>query len=179
MQLHSFKPQPPRIQGRRWLVVEFDDDDEVVAIPGLCRFSLWAQVQARNLENAAVVDVEPAEANQIARSAAARRGDLIVHEMTLSSFCRQSDLAPTTARRCLEKIVSEGSGLQARIMRRKLLDRTKRLDSASQPTGIADLLVEAMAVLLGPNATLLWEHPRDWDAIKILAQEIVLQDGRT
>ena len=41
------------------------------------------------------------------------------------------------------------------------------------PHGIAELLADALAVALGPNAAFIRELPRDWSAIATVAREVI------
>ena len=165
--------KPPRIQGRRWLVFEFDDDDELVGIPGMARAELIAQCRARNLLHAVVIAIDTEEANRVARSPLARDGRLQIDETTVADFGRIIGTTVRHARRLLEQMIAEGTGRTGRIMRRRLLKRDSESRSSMPPHGIAELLADALAVALGPNAAFISELPRDWSAIATVAREVI------
>ena len=165
--------QPPRVRGRRWLVVEGDAAGEIVAFRGLCRFELWGLVQARNWPRAAVIEVNAAEAHRIACSPAARGGGLVIDQITIGEYARECGTTPRQARRYLETIVASGTGLVARRMRQRRDESGQMSRSATPPAGIAELLADALAVALGPNAAWMRELPRPWDAIAATAREVI------
>lgn len=167
----------PRIQGRRFLVFEFGNDDEIVGIPGMARAEILAQCHARNIPRAIVVPIDASEANRVARSPMARDGRLVVDESTVADFGRLIGVTPRHARRLITQIVAEGTGKIGRAMRRRLLDRDSESQSSTPPAGIEETLVDALSALLGPNGASLRDRPIDWPAVEAVALEIIHNVG--
>ena len=153
---------PRRIQGRRWLV---QDGDYPIA---MTRFEAWGRFQARDFEDGSVVPIDAKEASRRARSG----GDFIVDEITAAQLAQECGVAPQTLRRIIRTMTAEGRGRIARETR-EMLNRNSGFRSSTPPAGMADLLADALAVTLGPNAAVLRERPRDWAAIEAVAEELI------
>lgn len=54
-----------------------------------------------------------------------------------------------------------------------MLNRGRVPDSAHPLRDLSDLLCDALAAILGENAAVFRDRPRDWAAVEAAAQEIV------
>ena len=113
-----------RIQGRRWAVFVFSEDYEIIAVPVMARFELWAQALARNVPFATVVDVDTKEATRIARAGA------VMDDTTLAELCKASGCSRPFMRSVLREQIAKGKGLIPEGMRAELLDRKAVSDPA-------------------------------------------------
>lgn len=174
--------RPPRIRGRRYLLADVDGQDRVW-VHGLFRSPDLAGIFGRDLPGGVIVDVEADEANRIARSPWARRGGHI-DENTLAERARSVGIDWRTLRSHLAADTAKGRGRLARLASADLSNLSlsatrssgagsdKMTVSATAPDGMADLLADALAAVLGPNAAVFRDRPRDWRAIEAAAREI-------
>ena len=156
-----------RIQGRRYLVALFHPDDrELAALPYMGRTKLLADMVCmearRNGWYGAVAVLPPLAARKVAASPLATDGGLYVESETLLDMAGGD---PAAARRLGRTIRRDLAG------KPDAADAEKRHMAESSP--IADTLADALAALLGPNAAVFRERPRDWPAIEAAALAII------
>ena len=137
---------------------------------GMATSRAWAEYQARDLAGGDVIEVDAATARRIA----AEHGDkIIVDEVKLSDIARSADASPKLIRRIVERETAAGRGPVAAAMRDRKTNRDKCPNPSRAPADVADVLADALAACLGPNARVFADRPRDWQAIRAAANEII------
>ena len=160
-------PAARRIRGRRFLVVDRADDGAPCMV-GMATSRAWAEYQARDLPRGDVIEVDAATARRIA---AEHGADIIQDEITIRELADAAQVGTRFMRRHVERETAAGRGPVAVAVRARATNRDKCPDLP--PAGTVELLADALAAALGPNARVFADQPRDWQAIRAAADEIV------